>query len=79
MDNEALRVIIRTKLVDGGLPQNNVKWLVRGPSLGNRCDACSIAILARQHLIQGATELGRTFRFHLQCFYLWDEERLTPS
>ena len=26
MDNEALRLLIRTKLADGHLPQNNVKW-----------------------------------------------------
>jgi hypothetical protein len=79
MDNEALRLLIRTKLADGHLPQNNVKWLVRAPSDGHRCDACAIEILVRQHLIQGATGLGRTFRFHLLCFYLWDEERQVLS
>ena len=75
MDDDALRAIIRIKLADGDLPQDNVKWLVRAPSMGHRCDACSIVILARQHLIQGATGLGRMFPFHLQCFYVWDEER----
>ena len=75
MDNEALRLLIRTKLAGGHLPQNNVKWLVRTQSDGHRCDACSIEILAQQHLIQGATALDATFRFHLLCFYLWDEER----
>jgi hypothetical protein len=74
----ALREIIRTKLADGGLPQNDdVKWLVRSPSAGHRCDACSSVIHARQHLIQGTKRLGRTFRFHVQCFYFWDEERQT--
>jgi hypothetical protein len=80
MHDDALRVIIRNKLADGGLPQDNVKWLVRAPnSNGHRCDACSLDVLAQQHLIQGATGLGVTFRFHLLCFYLWDEERQAPS
>jgi hypothetical protein len=79
MDNDALRVLIRTKLADGLLPQNSIKWLVRAPSNGHRCDACSLEILDRQHLVQGATKLGATFLFHLQCFYLWDEERQPPS
>ena len=79
MDSDALRVLIRTKLADGVLPQNSIKWLVRAPSNGHRCDACSTDILARQHLIQGATRLGATFRFHLLCFCLWDEERQASS
>jgi hypothetical protein len=80
MHDDALRVIIRNKLADGRLPQDNVKWLVRAPnSNGYRCDACSLDVLAQQHLIQGATGLGATFRFHLLCFYLWDEERQAPS
>ena len=78
MDDDTLRVLIRTKLADGLLPPNSVKWLVRAPSKGHRCDACSTDILPRQHLIQGGTALGVTFLFHLQCFYLWDEERQAP-
>jgi hypothetical protein len=79
MDNDALRLRIRHKLVKGTLPQNSIKWLVRAPSRGHRCDACATDIPARQHLILGETAHGAEFHFHLQCFDLWIEERQPPD
>ena len=61
-----LRLLIRSKLADGG-----------GPGNGESCDACEQIITKDELLMEGiaVTPTQMPVQFHVQCFYLWDTER----
>ena len=81
MDPVSLRALIRQKLADGRLPQDSIPRVWGGPSAGETCDACQEEIGAHQFVMEGvSTDLTkRALQFHVECLYLWDQERVVPG
>jgi hypothetical protein len=80
MDQDTLRLIIRRKLAAGSLAQDSIPRFWGGRPDGEHCDACEEVISADQLVIEGisATD-NRGLQLHVECFYLWDEERDVPG
>jgi hypothetical protein len=77
MKIEALRLLIREKLEDGRLPHERVSGVESCPADGEKCDACERRITMAQFVVTGAILAGRgSIQLHVQCFQLWDDERL---
>ena len=81
MEEQALRVLIRTKLADGRLPHDSIPRLWGGPANGETCDACDEVVPKVMMIIEGisAQEGSAGVQFHVRCFQLWDSERQTPG
>ena len=81
MDSISLRALIRQKLADGRLPQNSIPRVWGGPSAGEMCDACEEKIASHQFVMEGvSTDLSkRALQVHVECLYLWDNEREVPG
>jgi hypothetical protein len=78
MDHQPLRLLIQQKLADGRLPRQRVPRFRSGASKGEACNACDEVIAGRQLWIEGIALAGggrRDLRLHVQCLYLWDDER----
>ena len=77
MEDQEVRTLIRAKLRSGRLPLNNMPRIWGGPSNGEVCDACGLAI--RDPLviegIAGADGNKRGVQMHVLCFALWEETR----
>jgi len=77
MKIEALRLLIREKLEDGRLPHERISRVQSCPADGEKCDACESRITKAQFGVTGITLAGRgSIQLHVQCFQLWDDERL---
>ena len=80
MDQDTLRLIIRRKLANGGLPHNNIPRIGGGPGSGEECDACQEVIRAGQLLMEGVSATtNQGIQLHVECFYVWDRERDAPG
>jgi hypothetical protein len=80
MEAEALRLIVREKLMDGRLPYNGVPrfWGVAGDD--GVCDACDKPITKVQLMMEGlASRLTdkKPIQVHGKCFQIWNAERTT--
>ena len=79
MNSVALRQLIRDKLADGRLPRNSIPRVWGGPSSGESCHACAQAIPPVEFIIEGISENGGGIQLHVECFYIWDSERMPDS
>ena len=80
MDPNALRLLIRSKLADGRLPQDSIPRVWGGAGAGETCDACDELISKTQFVMEGvSTTGGKGIQFHVGCFHLWDDERCAPG
>ena len=77
MDAPLIRILIRRKLLSGRLSGSRGPHVDGNPATGEMCDACQQPVPTEHLVMEGlADETGtRRLRFHLPCFYLWDEER----
>lgn len=75
MEDEALRLLIITKLNDGRLPRSEMPRVFGGPGNGEMCAACDEKVAKGQTVIEGANVGGKTIYFHPRCFYIWSSER----
>ena len=75
MDSELLRIVIRDKLANGVLPHDSIPRVWGGPGQGERCDGCEEIVAKPQMLMEGISEDSHGIRMHVQCFYIWDNER----
>jgi hypothetical protein len=77
MDIEALRLLIRSKLVDGRLPVNGIPKVWGGPGRDEMCAGCETNISKDEFIIEGISldAGGGTIRLHAKCFWLWETER----
>ena len=75
MDTERLRTILRDKLADRRLPHDSIPRIWGGPGQGETCDACEEVVTKPQMLMEGISETGSGIHMHVQCFYMWDNER----
>lgn len=74
MDTELLRLLIRTKLLDGRLPSEDMPRVWGGLANGETCDACDEKVEKPALVIEGQFPQGQTVVFHPRCFYTWQEE-----
>ena len=77
MDLQALRVRIRRKLQDGGLPYYNITRVWSSSQNGEICTACDTILAKDRLLMEGFSsppDRGPV-QLHVQCFEIWDEER----
>ena len=73
-----LQLVIRLKLQTGTLPRNSIPRICGGPENGATCDACELVIPRDEWVMEGiSTAEGRRqpLQLHVECFYLWDQER----
>jgi hypothetical protein len=84
--DEAIRILIRAKLIDGRLPYNSMPRFWGGPADGEVCDACDKPITKQQLVMEGiASTLSdrpkdkKPIQFHVTCFQIWDIERRAPK
>jgi hypothetical protein len=61
--------LIRSKLADGGLPQNSIPRVWGGAGNGETCDACEETITTVQFVMEGVSTMPE----------LWDAERRAPG
>ena len=74
---EALRLLIREKLEDGGLPHERISRVQSRPGDGEKCDVCEGRITMAQFVVTGTILAGRgSIQLHVDCFQVWDDERL---
>jgi len=80
MDQEILRLLIRRKLAAGSLPHDSIPRIWGGPATGEECDACEELIRTGQFVMEGISTANKQgLQLHVECFYLWDEERDAPG
>jgi hypothetical protein len=82
MQTEALRVLVRQKLVDGRLPYNHIPRISGGSGDGETCDACDTLITEEKLVMEGIASMlsnKKSIQFHVKCFYVWDAERRAPQ
>lgn len=79
MDDQALRLLIRSKLSDGRLPQNSIPRVWGGSGTGETCDACEENVTKNQYVMEGVGTEGGGVQLHVKCFYMWDAERVKPG
>ena len=76
MGLEAIRQIVRRRLVSGELPQDRITRFWGGHAHGEECDACGERIRADQIIIEAiSTRTDQGIQFHVGCFHVWDQER----
>lgn len=80
MDQDTLRLIIRSKLAGGSLPTDSIPRIWGGPGDNEVCDACEQLISNEQFLIEGISKAdNQGLQLHVECFYVWDRERSVPG
>ena len=76
MDQAILRLLIRGKLANGGLPHTPILRTWGVPGQWETWDGWGGTVSAAQILMEGALDaLGCGIQFHVSCFALWDGER----
>ena len=78
MDKADRRVRIRRKLAEGRLPRNTIKRVGRAPANEEMCDGCGEIVPKGTMIMEGVNPNGQRIHFHLECFYIWDQERRFP-
>lgn len=75
-----IRLLIRRKLAAGGLPHDGIPRFWGGHPDGEHCDACEEVFTADQLIMEGISSTdNQGLQLHVECFYLWDEERDAPG
>ena len=77
LETNALRLLIRQKLIAGRLPQSGIPRSGDTPDTGNRAGPATRSSPVLSFVMEGIAIVGdqRTVHFHVLCFYMWDDER----
>src|SRR5262245_56731558 len=76
MDPTLIRQLIQQRLWDRRLPHERSVELWSGPGSGT-CDGCGEPISTHQTMTMRIdAEDWAELRFHMECFAIWDDERL---
>ena len=83
MDRDLISQLVRLKLKTHRLPEGRavgIREIGRFSSDGRQCDACDERIGPNQQgvLVMVSLEWMSVF-FHVDCYKVWDAERLVPS
>jgi hypothetical protein len=79
VEEQALTAMIRDRVIDGVLPREKCQVTWFGYGKGRPCAACDQPILAADVEVECDLPKEITFRFHRQCFDLWDRTRQDGS
>ena len=79
MNSLSLRQLIRDKLADGRLPHDSIPRVWGGPGNGESCHACEMVIPQTAFIMEGISETGRGIQLHVECFWIWDSERIVDA
>jgi hypothetical protein len=81
VDEARLRQRVRDRLTEHRLPHGRAITVRETPSNGRLCDACEEVISFRERAVVAlvAREMspGWMLRFHINCYVVWELERLT--
>jgi hypothetical protein len=72
---DAVRHLIRHRIEDGHLPRDRTIELWHGDGFGHTCDGCGLTIATADRMSLICADDWRAFRFHVDCFQVWDAER----
>ena len=77
VETNALRLLIRQKLIAGRLPQSGIPRIWGHAGNGEQCRACDEIVTSAEFVMEGIAIVAdkRTVHFHVLCFYMWDDER----
>jgi hypothetical protein len=78
MNGADRRQSIRKKLAQEFLPFNHIERVWGGPAKGEQCDGCDEVIPEGTLIMEGINPKGQPIQFHVECFYIWDQERRFP-
>ena len=81
MDENSVRLLIRTLLRSGRLPYDSVSKVSGSPAAGEVCAACGTVVAAEQLVMEATTKKAKgvnPIQFHVLCFELWNDERRKP-
>jgi hypothetical protein len=79
MDQQTRRLLIQDKLLDGKLPHDSIPRVWGGSGHWKLRDGCDEIIERVQSLMEGINAKGQGVQFHVECFYMWDYQRLVGS
>jgi hypothetical protein len=79
MQTEALRVLVRQKLVDGRLPYNHIPRISGGSGDGETCDACDTLITEEELVMEGIASMPRGARRSRSLLIAFTPFRLRAS
>ena len=80
MDKELVQDLVRLKLKAHRLPQGRAVSLLETRGDGRPCDACSEAIGPKQTAVLVMVSLEwMSVSFHVDCYVIWELERLALS
>jgi len=72
-----VRWLIQLRLNDGRLPRGRLTDLIKRPGDQRVCDGCGMFITKAQQAVTGMiADDWREIRLHINCFKVWDIERL---
>jgi hypothetical protein len=66
---------IRRKLAEDILPLDGIERLWGGPAAGETCNGCDEVVPRGTLIMEGINPKGQAIQFHVECFYIWDQER----
>jgi hypothetical protein len=80
LNDETLRLRIRSKLQNRLLPHDGIRAAWSSPSAGETFDACGTVLNKDQLLMEGTMlDRGRThLQMHVRCFQIWDQQSAPP-
>ena len=80
MDTDLTRKLVRLRLQNNRLPERSAVGIRETPGDGRQCDACGEPIDAKQRAVLAMVSLEwMSVRFHVECYKVWDAERLVFS
>ena len=78
MDTALIQELVRCRLKDGGLPQGPTMGIRETSGDGQQCNGCDEPIGQKQQALWAMMSRDwMSVRFHVDCYRVWDAERLT--
>jgi hypothetical protein len=80
VDKAFVQELVRLRLKDKRLPEGRAVAIRETFGDGQQCDACDAAIVPSQKTVLAMVSLEwMSIRFHVDCYKVWDVERLAFS
>ncbi len=80
MDTNLVQELVRRRLKDRGLPERRALDIRETFGDGQQCNACDEPIGPKQKAVLATVSLEwMSVRFHVDCYKVWDAERLARS
>jgi len=80
MDRDLVQELVRLRLRDNRLPEGRAVDLRETTGDGRPCDACGEPIDPKQRAVFAmVSREWMSVRFHVDCYKVWDAERLALS